>query len=66
MKNCPFCGEENPMVMELVNPDPPVGMSFDPYVVRCSNCGAQGPVAKWGRGATHPKTAAVELWNQRY
>jgi len=51
---CPFCGSKTPDISTTT-----VGYHTEDYVVRCTQCGAHGPVGglTWGE--------AVDLWNTR-
>ena len=63
LKPCPFCGGR--AVYERAESSPQVGMSFDPWLVRCSrysSCGALGPV---GGPFPEGKREAAEKWNRR-
>lgn len=50
MKACPFCGSDNLHILSIDDTDNPI--------VRCNNCGSEGPTGD-------NEKDAVELWNGR-
>lgn len=55
LSNCPFCGGENVVMVEVEHPD-----SRREKFIGCCSCGAKGPSSFQG------EEKAVEAWNNRF
>ena len=71
ISHCPYCGKQGKVVVDEYKPDPESGpgMGFSTYevYVRCTKCGACGPVVEymWSRERVEKTKEAINLWNRR-
>lgn len=61
LKHCPFCGEEESVVLESVGLTQSVSYR---YCIRCRTCDARGPEAE-SLTSSVARDAAVSRWNDR-